>query len=190
MMHKAKAGDPRFIALSDLSKNLNATPVSILKDLAAKHRLHVHFHLVEEREANAYHSKLYVMEVVMTREKKENVEEELNVLVRCQGLAPSSRVAKYKAAESALLQVQNLKPGMQFAHGFVPPDWWRWTLTNIARGVSPAECITTLSRKGFFPGLHELYMEQVFLRASACRLSKRCPSLCQLPSGKSGQPTG
>ena len=70
---------------------------------------------------------------------------------RYQGMGTSSREAKFKAASLAVKKFKSFMPGVQFAEGSFPEEWVLWVDENLTRGVSAAQIMDILVRKGFHP---------------------------------------
>ena len=167
-MHNAKKGDPRYMKLHGAAQALNSTPVSILEEEASKFGLSVEYSVVEERKATKLHPKLIVIKVCI--ETKESFENNEIAKISYEAIGHTSREAKFKVAEAALIKLKTLTPGMQFAPGEVPPIWNEWAMTNIEMQVLPRRIIKKLRSKGFSPGLNTAFMQQFSLRLSSCFL--------------------
>ncbi|ETV84518.1 hypothetical protein H257_03699 [Aphanomyces astaci] len=158
MVVKAKRGDVRFSKLHAMTASLKTTPVALLEAEAGKFGLTVAFRLLEERKATSYNPKTYVMQVTITTSERTTESYE--------AIGFSSREAKFKVAELALVKMRKMKPGFEFPAGVIPPTWDDWTFNNLNKGVAPLKILKTLVDKGFTPAENLTFMKRVSIHVS------------------------
>ncbi|ETW00746.1 hypothetical protein H310_07292 [Aphanomyces invadans] len=163
MVSKAKRGDVRFNKLHAMTESLNTTPVAMLESEAGKFGLDVVFRLLEERKATSYNPKTYVVEVTITTTSPADGSTERQSY---QAIGFSSREAKFKAAELALVKMRKMKPGFEFPAGVVPPTWDDWAFNNLNKGVASLKVLKTLVEKGFTPADNLVFMKRFSLHVS------------------------
>ncbi|OQR90625.1 hypothetical protein ACHHYP_05368 [Achlya hypogyna] len=183
MVLQAKRGDQRYEKLKVLAESLKMTPVNLLEAEAEKFHMNVEFKLVEERKATMYNPKTYVVSVTIATPHDGGLVETY------EAIGFSSREAKFKAAELALVKMKKMKPGYEFAVGVVPPVWDNWAITNLNKGVkatkvrvrarrtSPAsaQVLGILVDKGFSPAKNLAFMKRLSVRLTTRRLQKEAP---------------
>ncbi|RHZ40667.1 hypothetical protein DYB31_001906 [Aphanomyces astaci] len=134
---------------------------------AGKFGLSVAFRLLEERKATSYNPKTYVMQVtIMTSERTTESYEAIGF---------SSREAKFKVAELALVKMRKMKPGFEFPAGVIPPTWDDWTFNNLNKGVAPLKVLKTLVDKGFTPAENLTFMKRVSVHVSYLHVKATYP---------------
>ncbi|RHY29435.1 hypothetical protein DYB32_005138 [Aphanomyces invadans] len=125
--------------------------------------LDVVFRLLEERKATSYNPKTYVVEVTITTTSPADGSTERQSY---QAIGFSSREAKFKAAELALVKMRKMKPGFEFPAGVVPPTWDDWAFNNLNKGVASLKVLKTLVEKGFTPADNLVFMKRFSLHVS------------------------
>ncbi|CAM9173174.1 unnamed protein product, partial [Phaeothamnion confervicola] len=122
---RVKAGDKKLRGLGALTALLNETPAAVLQQQAAARGLTVEYRIVEERPATAQHPfKHLVMEVVLTGQwyggsggGSEDMEDGGGAITtgarRFQGVGKSTREARLKAAQVALVRLAAAMPGLR-----------------------------------------------------------------------------
>lgn len=102
------------------------------------------FEIVEEREATNFNPKMFVMQVTLKGQWEEGQGAKTVV---CEAVGVSSRDAKFKVSQVAILKMKTLKPGMRFEPGVLPMEWQQWVLSNIDRGVPCDEVLKMINIK-------------------------------------------
>ncbi|CAK4191659.1 unnamed protein product [Aphanomyces euteiches] len=109
-----------------------------------KFGLTVEFQLLEERKATSYNPKTFVMGVSISMTSAAGVKE----TQAFEAIGFSSREAKFKVAEIALVKMKKLRPGFEFPTGVIPPQWDDWAFNNLNKGVA---AVKALPRRKFWP---------------------------------------
>ncbi|KAF0686606.1 Aste57867_21611 [Aphanomyces stellatus] len=178
MIVKAKRGDVRFAKLHTMTASLQTTPVALLESEAEKFGLVVEFRLLEERQATSYNPKTYVMGVCITTTSPGGVSETESF----EAIGFSSREAKFKVAELALVRMRKLKPGFEFPAGVMPPAWADWAFNNLIKGAAPTKVLKMLVDKGFTPAVNVRFMKRFSIHASFLQLHKDHPGAIVFPN--------
>ncbi|OWZ09701.1 hypothetical protein PHMEG_00017558 [Phytophthora megakarya] len=176
MVVRIQRGDVKLTTLRKLMEALDATPVALLEREAAKFRLQVTYQLIEEKETPAMlsgdqellHMRLELVGKVCGPTGRETVT----------ASGKSTREAKFKAAEVALVKIKKLQPGLAVEPGELPEQWEQWLFANIERGVSVKKLMHTLTKKGFLVTKNVTIMQKISTRASSYRLRTKRNAPC------------
>ncbi|CAK4906253.1 unnamed protein product [Aphanomyces euteiches] len=169
MIVKAKRGDVRFNKLHAATEMIKTTPVAMLEAEAEKFGLTVEFQLLEERKATSYNPKTFVMGVSISMTSAAGVKE----TQAFEAIGFSSREAKFKVAEIALVKMKKLRPGFEFPTGVIPPQWDDWAFNNLNKGV--AAVLKMLVEKGFTPAVNSAFMKRFSIHISFLQVKKEHP---------------
>ncbi|EQC42442.1 hypothetical protein SDRG_00177 [Saprolegnia diclina VS20] len=164
MVLQARRGDGRFAKLKSLADALQMTPINLLQAEA-------------ERKATKYNPKTYLVSVSIA------APHDGGSLEVYETIGFSTREAKFKAAELALVKMRKMKPGYEFPLGTIPDKWDAWAFANLARRVKPTTVLTTLVQKGFAPATNLAFMKRLSVRLSSRRLAKMSPMVLTSTGG-------
>ncbi|GMF21216.1 unnamed protein product [Phytophthora lilii] len=150
MVVRLQRGDARLAALRRFVEALDTTPVALLEREAARFGLQVAYQLVEDEEEDEPPES--------GTEQTAHVQMQLELVGKVcgptgrevvMGAGKTTREAKFKAAEAALVKIKKLQPGLAVEPGELPEQWERWLFENIERGASVKKLMHTLAQKGF-----------------------------------------
>eukprot|EP00618_Florenciella_parvula_P017900 CAMPEP_0119490846 /NCGR_PEP_ID=MMETSP1344-20130328/15893_1 /TAXON_ID=236787 /ORGANISM="Florenciella parvula, Strain CCMP2471" /LENGTH=421 /DNA_ID=CAMNT_0007526043 /DNA_START=285 /DNA_END=1547 /DNA_ORIENTATION=- len=165
---RIKRGDSLLRGYAKLTASLNETPMSVLDIQAKKRQLTVGYRLVEERAPTSMHAAYFVMEAVLTGKWFDMVDGAPQQFVgskRFQGIGKTTRDAKFKSAESALVKLKSMMPGIAYTPGVIPENWMKWVRSNFARGVPEYKLCSMLTTKGFHPARNSGLMQHLIASA-------------------------
>ncbi|KDO29902.1 hypothetical protein SPRG_04968 [Saprolegnia parasitica CBS 223.65] len=177
MVLQARRGDSRYAKLKSLADALNVTPINLLQAEADKFQMNVTYKLLEERKATKYNPTTYLFSVTIDAPHDGGSHEVY------EAIGFSTREAKFKAAELALVKMRKMKPGYEFPVGTIPDKWDVWAFANLARRVKPTTVLTTLVQKGFAPATNLVFMKRLSVRLSSRRLVKEAPMVLTSTGG-------
>ncbi|KAG6976715.1 hypothetical protein JG688_00001061 [Phytophthora aleatoria] len=169
MIVRLQRGDTKLAALRKFMEALDTTPVALLEREAAKFGLQVVYKLIEDEEAD----------VAPNGEPSEFLQMQLELVGKVCGptgretvkaSGKTTREAKFKAAEAALVTIKKLQPGLAVQPGELPGQWEKWLFANIERGASVKKLMHTLAQKGFLLTGNLTLMQKISTRASSYRL--------------------
>ncbi|KAG7401680.1 hypothetical protein PHYBOEH_011634 [Phytophthora boehmeriae] len=145
MLVRLQKGDAKLAALRQFMESLDTTPVYLLEREAAKFGLQVTYLLLEDAQDAVDESKSsYLMELELTGKACGPTGRET-----LQASGKTTREAKFRAAEAALVRIKKLQPGTAVEPGQLPSEWLQWLFDNIERGASGKKLLQTLAQKGF-----------------------------------------
>ncbi|EEY57520.1 uncharacterized protein PITG_00072 [Phytophthora infestans T30-4] len=154
MIVRLQRGDTKLAALRKFMEALDTTPVALLEREAAKFGLQIQLDLVGK---------------VCGPTGRDSVS----------AMGKTTREAKFKAAEAALVKIKKLQPGLAVQPGKLPEQWENWLFANIERGASVKKLMHTLAQKGFLLTGNMPLMQRISTRMSSYRLRTKRNS----PSG-------
>ncbi|KAG7386068.1 hypothetical protein PHYPSEUDO_000660 [Phytophthora pseudosyringae] len=172
MVVRLQRGDAKLAALRTFMDTLDTTPVALLEREAAKFGLQVAYQLLEEEEEGGggespdggpsefVHMQLELVGKVCGPTGRETVKV----------AGKTTREAKLKAAEAALVKIKKLQPGLAVEPGELPEQWEKWLFANIERGASTKKLMHTLAQKGFLLTGNLTVMQRISSRTSSHRL--------------------
>ncbi|RLM96187.1 hypothetical protein BBO99_00003726 [Phytophthora kernoviae] len=149
MVVRLQKGDAKLTALRQFMESLDTTPVYLLEREAAKFGLQVTYQLLEDeqdeaQEASDESQTSYLMQLVLLGKACGPTGRET-----LQASGKTTREAKFRAAEAALVRIKKLQPGMAVEPGQLPSEWQQWLFDNIERGASVKKLLQALGQKGF-----------------------------------------
>jgi len=159
MVERIQSGDIKLAALRQVMEALDTTPVTLLEREAARFGLQTVYQLLEEddEEDELFRMQLELVGKVCIPEGRE--------VVRAVG--KTTREAKFKAAEAALVKIKKLQPGLAVQTGELPDQWEKWLFANIEKGASIKKVMHTLAQKGFFLTGNRTLMQRISTRSSS-----------------------
>lgn len=169
MIVRLQRGDTKLAALRKFMEALDTTPVALLEREAAKFGLQVEYKLIEDDEDNT----------APNGESSELLQIQLDLVGKVCGptgrdsvsaMGKTTREAKFKAAEAALVKIKKLQPGLAVQPGKLPEQWENWLFANIERGASVKKLMHTLAQKGFLLTGNMPLMQRISTRMSSYRL--------------------
>ncbi|RLN63963.1 hypothetical protein BBP00_00003742 [Phytophthora kernoviae] len=134
MVVRLQKGDAKLAALRQFMESLDTTPVYLLEQEAAKFGLQVTYQLLEDKQDEAQEAPdesqtSYLMQLVLLGKACGPTGRET-----LQASGKTTREAKFRAAEAALVRIKKLQPGMAVEPGQLPSEWQQWLFDNIERG--------------------------------------------------------
>jgi hypothetical protein len=112
-----KRGDPRLQGYSSMLSVLNSTPLGELERQASSRGLSIRFVIIEKREATLTQPTNWIVEVQVSGIYHTLVDGDIvpkQLTKKFQGMAQTTKDAKYAAASSALLSLGEAMPGKFF----------------------------------------------------------------------------
>lgn len=184
MIVRLQRGDTKLAALRKFVEALDTTPVALLEREAAKFGLQVIYRLIEDEEEeipatpNAELSAVFLMQLelvgkVCGASGRESVK----------ATGKTTREAKLKAADAALVKIKKLQPGLAVEPGELPGQWKEWLFANIERRASVKKLMHTLAQKGFLLTGNLVLMQKISTRASSFRLRTKVGNRQRFSSG-------
>ncbi|KAL4109696.1 hypothetical protein PRIC1_001392 [Phytophthora ramorum] len=170
MVVRLQKGDAKLAALKKFVETLDTTPVALLEREAVKFGLQVVYQVLENEEETP---------VTLDADPPASYQMQLDLLGKVCGptgretvkaSGKTTREAKFRAAEAALVKIKKLQPGLAVEPGELPLEWERWMFGNIERGVSAKKLMQTLAQKGFLLTGNVQLMQRISTRASSYRL--------------------
>ncbi|POM77292.1 Hypothetical protein PHPALM_5347, partial [Phytophthora palmivora] len=169
MVARLQRGDAKLASLRKFVEALDTTPVALLERETAKFGLQLTYQLVEDEEE---------MPTTFNGEQ-ELVQIQLELVGKVCGptgretvkaVGKTTREAKFKAAEAALVKIKKLQPGLAVEPGELPVQWEKWLFANIEKGASVKKLMHTLTQKGFLLTGNLTLMQRISTRVSSYRL--------------------
>ncbi|KAL4160660.1 hypothetical protein PRNP1_001224 [Phytophthora ramorum] len=170
MVVRLQKGDAKLAALKKFVETLDTTPVALLEREAVKFGLQVVYQVLENEEETP---------VTLDADPPASYQMQLDLLGKVCGptgretvkaSGKTTREAKFRAAEAALVKIKKLQPGLAVEPGELPLEWEKWMFGNIERGVSAKKLMQTLAQKGFLLTGNVQLMQRISTRASSYRL--------------------
>jgi ankyrin repeat protein len=159
-----KRGDERVKGFSHLLDKINSTPLGELERQAKFRELKIEFEVIEEREATIYNPTIFVVELRLSgiwyKFEDGEIKSEYGIR-KFQGMANTTREAKYAAATTAIVNLGDAMPGLRYKPGEFPEEWLQWVDDNLLRGVDPGKVVSILASKGFHPHKNVRLMHRI-----------------------------
>jgi hypothetical protein len=143
--------------------------------LIEKFQMTVTYELLEERKATASFPATFLIELTISGKwcGPKGFE-------KLQAIGKTTREAKFKAAESGIVRIKKLKPGLAYDIGVLPPEWQNWLYDNLEKGGKPKKLLKILVEKGFSPSKNPILMQRISCKASSLRLRKKVRLIAEI----------
>ncbi|GBG33054.1 Ankyrin repeat domain-containing protein 1 [Hondaea fermentalgiana] len=180
--------DGRVNKMARVFEQMNETPLKMLERECSRRKLELRYKLIEVREATSMHPPQFIMAAEVSGcflEIGPDGHLQKSQETRAyEGIGINTRTAKFNAATTAMTQLREHIPGIDYEPGEIPDSWLRWFAENIDRGVDEIELLEKLTVKGFFPCKNNLFMQKMSLRVSMLRMQRKDPGLWPASEGR------